>query len=135
MAFPVVDDLGLPMGEIEGHYQPVPKKPGARIGSLKNPLLHYADWSGERWRVRHEKYAAWEAGMNRRNAWPTDPDLKREAMKLLFRRAPLRPLIAFAHSYVVKKGFLDGKPGYDFARSRAEYYRMVAREMKKTADA
>ena len=85
--------------------------------------------------MRHEKYAQWEAGMNRRNAWPFDPDPRREKMKRFFRAAPFRPLIAFTHSYIIKKGFLDGKPGYDFARSRAEYYRMVAREMKKSAKA
>ena len=68
MEFPVIDDLGLPMGEIEGHYQPVLKSQSGATGQLKKPLLHYAGWSGEHWRARHEKYAQWEAGMNRRAA-------------------------------------------------------------------
>jgi glycosyltransferase involved in cell wall biosynthesis len=135
LAFPVVNDLGLPLGEIEGHYQPARKKAfrNARIGHLNAPLLHYADCKGEKWQARHRKYAAWEAGMNRRSAWPADPVPARESLKRLFRAAPLRPQIAFAHSYFLKLGLLDGRAGYDFARSRAEYYRMVAREMKRVA--
>lgn len=124
--FPVVDDLGLPgMGEIEGHYQPVLKSNG-RIGHLRQAVLHYAAEDKDAWLRRHERYAAWENGMNRRNAWPRDPDPQRQMMKQLFRNLPLRGAIAFVHSYVLKKGFLDGAAGFDFALSRYHYYRMIS---------
>lgn len=124
--FPVVDDLDLPgMGEIEGHYQPVLKNSGS-TGQLKAPLLHYAYEDQESWQRRHERYAAWEAGMNRKNAWPRDPDPKREFMKQIFRALPLRPAFAFLHCYVLKLGFLDGRAGWDFAKSRFIYYRMIS---------
>ena len=124
--FPEVDDLDIEgMGEIEGHYQPVMKAgygPG-RIEKLRMPLLHYA--YNENWEARHLRYARWEAGMNAKNAWPEDPRPLRQALKALFRKAPFRGALAFLHCYVFKLGFLDGRAGYDFARSRARYYALI----------
>lgn len=128
MAFPAVDDLDLPgMGEMEGHYQPVPWNPRAKIGKLRHPMLHETDTGGPAWQARHERYAAWEAGMNRKNAWPQDPVPWRQALKAVFRALPFRPAAAFLHSYILKAGFLDGKPGWRLARSRALYYAMIKR--------
>ena len=133
MTFPVIDDLDLPgMGEIEGHYQPVlrPGFEGEKVGALKNHLIHDAYDDDEAWRARHERYAAWEAGMNRRRAWPRDPVRWRQNLKRLFRVMPGRPLWAFMHCYIVKLGFLDGKPGWHLACSRASYYRMIKKAMR-----
>lgn len=126
--FPVVNDLGISgMGEMEGHYQPVPVA-DARIGRLKNPLLHYAYESGENWESRHARYAVWEAGMNKSGAWPIDPVPARQLLKSLFRRLPCRGAVAFAHSYLYKCGFLDGRAGFALARDRYRYYTLVARK-------
>lgn len=122
--FPAVDDLDLPgMGEIEGHYQPVARDKPVKIGQLSASLLHHA--YDENWEARHRRYAAWEAGMNRKNAWPADPVRWRQAIKRLFRALPGRSLIAFLHCYVGKGGFLDGKNGLRFAVSRLHYYAMI----------
>lgn len=129
MEFPVVSDLDIPgMGEIEGHYQPVlrPEFAGAKIGRLRHALLHEAYEDAAAWRARHLRYAAWEVEMDRRRAWPRDPSKFRAALKAVFKTLPARPAAAFAHSYILKRGFLDGPPGFDFARSRAAYYRMIA---------
>ena len=129
ISFPVIDDIGLPgMGEVEGHYQPVlkPEYRDLKIGSLKNALLHHAYEGQEGWHDRHQRYAAWEVGMNSRNAWPRDPVPAREILKRIFRRLPGRGAIAFAHSYVFRLGFLDGQKGFDLARDRWRYYRMIA---------
>lgn len=127
--FPVIDDLGLSgMGEIEGHYQPVLKADNAAegFGQIRASILHYAvDDEGD-WEARHERYAMWEVGMNARHAWPRDPVKLREFMKRVFRAMPCRSLVAFVHCYIVKFGFLDGAAGYDFARSRMRYYRMIS---------
>lgn len=129
MAFPVVDDLDLPgMGEMEGHYQPVYRAPGEpRLGVLKNPLLHDAHDGGEDWTRRHRRYAAWEAAMNARNAWPDDPVPRRNLAKRVFRALPARGAVAFLHSYVYRLGILDGRAGLSFALDRARYYRMIGR--------
>lgn len=129
--FPVVDDLSIPgMGEMEGHYQPLPRpefNQDVRIGALTQPLWHYAYQSGENWQSRHQRYATWEAGMNAREAWPADPDPRREALKRLFRALPCRGVIAFIHSYIYKGGFLDGAAGLALARDRWRYYTLVRR--------
>ncbi len=125
MEFPVIDDLDIPgMGEIEGHYQPVLKH-GARgkTGQLKNALLHYA--YDEKREERHRRYAAWESGMNGKNAWPRDPVERRQILKRVFRLLPGRPLWAFLHCYVLKLGLLDGMTGFKFACDRFRYYRLI----------
>jgi hypothetical protein len=129
MEFPTVDDLDLPgMGEIEGHYQPVLKAgfDDAKIGTLHYPVIHEAYADAQSWEARHLRYAVWEAGMNRKAAWPSDPAPVRQRMKRVFRRLPFRGGIAFFYSYVVKRGFLDGPAGLAFARSRQRYYRMIS---------
>lgn len=128
MEFPVVDDLDLPgMGEIEGHYQPVPKPDAIcdDIGSLRAALLHRAHDDPAAWEARHLRYAAWERGMNARNAWPADPVPWRQVMKRIFRALPGRGIWAFLHCYVWKGGFLDGKQGLILAAGRHRYYRMI----------
>jgi glycosyltransferase involved in cell wall biosynthesis len=133
MEFPVVDDLGLPgMGEIEGHYQPVLKGPGW-VGQLKAFLLHEACDDRSAWTTRHERYAAWERGMNQRQAWPGDPKRGRSMAKKIFRKLPGRGVIAFTHCYIVKLGFLDGSRGFRFAKSRYDYYRMIGSSSKAAA--
>lgn len=130
-AFPVIDDLDIPgMGEMEGHYQPVLKAghESDKIGQLRAALLHHA-YGGrpEDWVRRHERYAAWERGMNAKNAWPADPVRGRHAVKKLFRATPFRPLIAFAHCYFLKSGWRDGYGGFRLALDRLRYYRMISR--------
>lgn len=126
-SFPVINDLDLPMGEIEGHYQPQPTGKGIRIGQLHAPLLHHATDDRARWIARHERYARWEAGMNRRHAWPADPVPWREMLKRLFRRMPGRAVVAFLHAFILKGGLLNGGAGWAQARDRYLYYRMIAR--------
>lgn len=131
--FPVVDDLDLPgMGEIEGHYQPVLRAgfEGENIGQLRATMVHDAGDDAQHWRARHMRYAAWEAGMNARQAWPQDPVLWRRIAKQIFRMLPFRGVIAFVHSYIFKCGFLGGMAGFDFAASRARYYVMIANASK-----
>lgn len=122
--FPVIDDLDLLMGEIEGHYQPVGS---GTVGQLRAPLLHHATADRGRWVARHEKYAAWEAGMIARDAFPADPVPVRQALKRIFRVLPARGAAAFIHALVLKGGILNGPAGWRQARDRYLYYRMVAR--------
>lgn len=127
--FPVVDDLGLAgMGEIEGHYQPVLKAgfEAQALGQLRVPMIHKAYENKESWLARHQKYALWEAGMNARRAWPVDPKFSRQMLKAVFRAMAFRSWAAFIHCYLFKLGFLDGREGFEFARSRARYYQMIS---------
>ncbi len=125
-AFPVVDDLNAEgMGEIEGHYQPLPTDKAARVGQLKAEILHYSGEGAPAWRARHEHYARWEAWMLKNRAYPPEIGWFRAVSKYLFRHLPFRPAMAFAHSYILKGGMFDGARGFRFARTRFDYYRMV----------
>lgn len=126
--FPAVDDLDLEgMGEIEGHYQPVLKFgfEGEGLGQLRAPMIHEALADRAAWEARHIRYARWEAGMNAKSAWPSDPKWWRQGLKVLFRAMPCRGAMAFVQSYIFALGFLDGRAGFEFARLRARYYRMI----------
>ena len=130
MEFPVIDDLDIKGGnEVEGHYQPVPKKGQARlaIGRLQNPLWHHIHESGEDWRMRHERYALWEAGMNKRKAWPEDPVRWRQFVKAVLRESVLRPFVMFGYSYFLKGGILNGAAGFLAARNSFSYYRLIGK--------
>ncbi len=131
--FPVVDDLNIEgMGEIEGHYQPVLKSEyqNETIEQVNAPLLHYAYEGEMHWSKRHARYAQWEAQMIKDKAYPKDPVPFREFLKSIFKRLPFRRLIAFMHCYILKRGFLDGRAGYDFAKSRMHYYDLVNKALK-----
>ncbi len=123
--FPVVDDLDIPgMGEMEGHYQPV-LKAGAmerKIGSLRQPLYHYALEDRARWQARHDGYAIWQRGVEGRRVLPGDPFAIRRCLKWAFSHIPGRASAAFLHSYIVKGGILDGRAGIKLATSRKKYY-------------
>ncbi len=127
--FPVVNDLGaFCMGEIEGHYQPILKAAcqGEEIGQLCYPLKHFAYEDKAGWEARHKRYAKWEAGMIAGKLYPKENKFYRESLKCIFRKIWCRGAFSFLHSYIYKRGFLDGKAGLEFALSRRDYYKMVA---------
>ena len=131
--YPIVDDLDIGnLGEIEGHYQPVPTMPNMRIGQIYNPLIHYNKKNN--WVERHDKYAEWEIGMNERNVWPLDPIFHRELVKDALRTARLRPYVFFIYGYILKGGFLHGKVGLDYALKRFSYNRRICRAARQTSD-
>ncbi|MCB1559447.1 MAG: glycosyltransferase family 2 protein [Alphaproteobacteria bacterium] len=127
MKFPVVDDLDLlGMGEIEGHYQPVCLEKDGKIGALRSYLVHLALEDERAWAFRHEKYAMWEAGMNRKQAWPQDPVRWREIVKSFLRRSRYRAEIIYFLGYFLRFGFLDGKAGLKLATFKYKYYRRIS---------
>jgi glycosyltransferase involved in cell wall biosynthesis len=131
--FPEINDLNINgMGEIEGHYQPVFKADFSdeKLEQIKSPLLHYAYDDNQAWQARHLRYAIWEADMIISNAYPRDPIWWRQKLKSIFRTMPYRGLIAFTYCYIFKFGFLDGRSGFEFAKSRFNYYSMVSRALK-----
>jgi glycosyltransferase involved in cell wall biosynthesis len=85
---------------------------------LTEELEHYAYPTIATWVEKHNRYAVWEADMyDRFLTGPIPPSighgkrLKRQ-LKRLYLRLPLRPILRFLYAYVVRLGFLDGKPGF-----------------------
>lgn len=130
-----VDDLGLPgMGELEGHYQPVCDGPVVTLDGL---LAHDDVDPVRTWFDRHNRYSDWEAGLRVRRAHGARVAVNRSRQGQLFDRVPFKPLMFFLYSYVARGGFLDGRPGFDYAFALAAYYWQIGlktRELERAHD-
>ncbi|MHB8901447.1 MAG: glycosyltransferase family protein, partial [Thermoguttaceae bacterium] len=118
-------------------------------GRLRSHFLHHSFDKGlQAWFEKHARYA-------RHEAWETIRDLdsghmdwfgllairnpvrRRAAWKQLSFRVPCRPTMRFAFAYLLRRGFLDGAPGYHFCRLMAVYEAMVdlqVRELRLTRE-
>jgi glycosyltransferase involved in cell wall biosynthesis len=125
-----------------GRYEKMPVAPGTMSGDneahehvelkgevlrLRHELDHYAYPSIAVWVEKHNRYAVWEAAMYERFLREPIPAsigagkrFKRR-LKKLYLRMPMRPLVRFLYSYVVRLGFLDGRPGLVFCALLAFY--------------
>jgi hypothetical protein len=56
---------------------------------------------------------------------------RRRAMKRLSYSLPCRPALRFIYQYFLKRGFLDGGPGYRYCRLLARYESLTAEEMRR----
>jgi glycosyltransferase involved in cell wall biosynthesis len=118
-----LDDLDLASkSEVELHYQPTID---GSVGRLDAEMLHRDIEDLFHFFERHNVYSDWEALLRTTGQRLGSEDTQTGARGLLkraFQRMPLRPLVAFVHSYVLLLGFLDGRPGFHFALARAMYY-------------
>lgn len=106
---------------------------------LHEPMLHFA-WSKgwEDWQRRHERYAEAEArrlleegaAFAWRDLVQGDDVRRRRALRMLSFKLPFRDLQRFVYSYVLRGGFLDGVPGWQFSWAMARYERMISRRLK-----
>lgn len=122
--FPEVDDLEAPgIREVEGHYQP---QTHLDVRKARNPLMHDDKDSVTTWFERHNRYSDWEAHLrlqaHRRRAVAANRSLKGQ----LFERVPFKPLAFFVYGYVLRLGFLDGRPGFDYHFALTAYYWQIA---------
>lgn len=118
--FPEVGDLDAPgIREVEGHYQPQSTDP---VGRLTHPIFHDDRDPVTSWFERHNRYSDWEAYLRRRSDLRTEIASKRTAKGALFDRIPFKPVVFFLYSYVLRAGFLDGRPGFDYAVALSTYY-------------
>ena len=121
------------------------------VGDLKHHLDHYPFSKGlSHWIARHNSYSTFEAQQilqNRRSQEPfslpvafleRDFNRRRFHQKELFYRLPARPLIKFLLLYVLKRGFLDGRPGFTYALLQSIYEAMIVlkvQELESSANA
>lgn len=125
-----------------GRYERMPVRPGDRTGDneahehveldgralrLVHELDHHAYPSIAVWVEKHNRYAVWEAAMYERFLREPVPSgigpgkqVKRR-LKKLYLRLPARPLVRFLYAYVLRLGFLDGRPGLVFCTLLAFY--------------
>jgi glycosyltransferase involved in cell wall biosynthesis len=127
------EDLGLTdlpaTGDNEIHEHVVVD---GKLGFLRNPLLHDDDRGITAWLDRHNKYATWEAHLYRKfrsepvgvgplGLLQLDPFRRKRALRRIWVRLPVRPALRFLVWYVLRRGFLDGRPGLFFCVLMAYY--------------
>jgi glycosyltransferase involved in cell wall biosynthesis len=109
-----------------------------KIDSLETPLVH-EDFKGlEAYIDRHNKYSTWEANLRFRNkknkaygSKTIQPRLfgnsqeRRRFLKQIIVRMPFEPSVWFIYHYIVRLGFLEGRPGFIACRIRASYIAQV----------
>ena len=99
-------------------------------GYLKADFVHYTLSKGfEHWFKTHNRTSTYEAEETIRELghgridWSglisPDPARRRNALKRLSFRMPCRPLLIFFYMYLLKAGFLDGRPGLTYCTLRA----------------
>ena len=139
-----------------GRYERMPDSSGGRAGDneahehvelegrvlrLEKELDHHAYPTIASWVEKHNRYAIWEAALYDRIANEPIPKTLvgaqrfRRRLRKLAARLPMRPLIRFLYAYVLRRGFLDGRPGlifcgllafYDFLASANRYEQQLA---------
>jgi glycosyltransferase involved in cell wall biosynthesis len=129
------------------HYErlvnPITVVDGA-VGDLQHPLDHYPFSKGlSHWISRHNSYSSFEAQQIVQNrarqehfSLPAaflerDFNRRRFHQKELFYRLPARPLIKFILLYVLKRGFLDGRPGFTYALLQSIYEAMIVLKVQE----
>ena len=147
-----------------GRYERMPDATGGRSGDneahehvelagrvlrLRNELEHHAYPTIATWVEKHNRYAIWEAAQHERFRDEPIPAtigpgkrFKRRLKKIAL-RLPFRPFVRFVYAYVLRLGFLDGRPGlifcgllafYDFLASANRYEQQLRRNSAHCED-
>lgn len=117
--------------EVDGQYE-----------ELREHLIHLPFNKGmEWWFARHNRYSTMEAAtltselhtrpFSLRGLFARDPLARRASMKQLAYRLPARSALIFLYLYVLRFGFLDGKPGLAFASMRFCYETMISTKLQE----
>jgi glycosyltransferase involved in cell wall biosynthesis len=114
--------------------------PAMALDRLHSSYLHDLSAGGEaEWLEKHRRYAAAEArqhllaatALQPRQLLTRDGLQRRRALKQLSYRLPFRPTLRFLYQYIVRGGFLEGKPGLHYCRLLARYEGFTADELRK----
>ena len=105
------------------------------VDTLKFDLDHYSFSKGiDDWIEKHNRYSTDEAlqvNSDRKipirwyNLSSNDKTVRHRELKRLSNRIPFRPGIRFLYNYVICRGFIDGRAGYEYAKMMAMYQAMI----------
>ncbi len=140
------EDLGLHElpgtgdNEIHEHLIPV-----GRALFLREPFLHDDDRGLTAWLDRHNKYATWEAHLYRKlrgerigtgpiGFFRLNPFQRKRVLRRVWVRLPFRPALRFFVWYVLRRGFLDGRPGFVFCVLMSYYEFIIGAKLRELGD-
>jgi len=108
------------------------------LGRLRTPLIHENFKGLEAYIAKHNKYSSWEARVrylflsniqkNHETIRPRlfgNPQEQRRFFKMVAIRIPFEPQLWFLYHYLLRLGFLEGKPGLIASQIRASYIAQV----------
>jgi len=135
----LLDEIGSGL-DMEVHERVIVE---GRVGRLRTPLIH-EDFKGlEAYRERHHRYATWEAALRHHflatgtyGKETIQPRLfgntqeRRRFLKKVVIRLPFEPAVWFAYHYLLRGGFLEGRPGFIACRIRAQYIAEVRTKLR-----
>lgn len=113
--------------------------PGMRMDRLHASYVHDLSSGGvDEWLGKHRRYARAEARQHlaapRGGTWRKliggDALARRRAVKQLSFSLPGRPFLRFIYQYLLRGGFLDGSPGFEYCRLLARYEGFIATEIR-----
>ena len=130
--FEKITDLATNSGDHEIHEHVVVQ---GSTGRLKSIMDHHAFPTIESFVEKHNRYSNWEAIVEKEQKEEADliqhRDVKlKRKLRMVFRKLPFRPTLRFLYVYIWQKGFLDGWPGYVFARLHGQYEFLSVVKMK-----
>ncbi|WP_445681896.1 glycosyltransferase family 2 protein [Radicibacter daui] len=132
--FPPCGDIAAEVGwEVEGHYQPQLE---GQTGRLKGRLAHIVGPDLSSAFARHNGYSDWAAAASVGRQMPAlrqGEPWRRRFAKAVLERSGCAPLLAFADSYLLRLGFLDGAAGLHYALFRGFYYWQIALKRRERA--
>ncbi len=109
------------------------------LATIDEPYLHFNASKGlVEWHERHREYARQEAAqiladravaLDLRAALEADPVRRRRALKAVAGLLPFRPALRFVYMYLIRLGFLDGRPGLTYCRLVARYEAMIQAQL------
>lgn len=111
--------------DMEIHEHPIVEGP---VGEIRVPIDHRDDKGLARFLEKHIEYARWEAQryavlQTNPNAWVHFTDRQRFKYRHLAKW--WYPSFYFVFTYIAKLGFLDGRPGFRYAASKAWYFQTI----------
>ena len=114
--------------------------PHMRTARLSASYLHDLSSGGEaEWLDKHRRYARAEAqahlagsgGARLADLFAGDRLVRRRALKRLSYALPGRPALRFVYQYLLRRGFLDGRPGFHYCRLLARYEGFTTDELRR----
>jgi glycosyltransferase involved in cell wall biosynthesis len=120
-----------------GHGQKEAELKGS-IEYVKAPYDHHGLSKGiGHWLDRHNRYATLEAAarissvINWRNIFSAHGSKRNQALKPLVSRLPGWPLARFLITYLLRLGFLEGRPGFVYCANLAYYEFLIRIKMRE----
>lgn len=121
--------------------------PAMRMQRLACNYLHDLSADGEEaLESKHRKYAKQEAAAYLQRHYgsqgksperflgsllSTDALARRRSLKALSQRLPARGFLRFGYQYVLRRGFLDGRPGLAYCLLMARYEHWISKEIRR----